>query len=354
MLIATKTPLRVSFFGGGTDLKEYYANNSYGSVLSATINKFVYVTVKQHNRLFDEPYRLNYSKTEIVDSLDAIENEIGREAIRLLNVQPGIYISTVADVPSGSGLGSSSSYAVGLLNALCALEGRRTTFGDLAEMACHLEIDVLKKPIGKQDQVSAAAGGLNHIRFFADESISISPISARTADLHDLFGHFQMFWTGVTRSADTILAEQKKKIRDTSAFLTQMRDMADEATRLIQRGQMDIQTFGNMLNVAWQFKKKLATSVSNPQIDEWYERARKAGAIGGKLCGAGGGGFLLFCAKKSARDSIRAALPELRELDIAFEPTGSTLLFPATQGGEHSNLRSLLRERDGSRVETVP
>jgi D-glycero-alpha-D-manno-heptose-7-phosphate kinase len=345
MLIATRTPLRVSFFGGGTDLKEYYGNHNYGAVLSATINKFVYVTVKRHGELFDEPYRLNYSKTEIVNSLDAVENEIGREALRLMNVQPAVYISTVADVPSGSGLGSSSSYAVGLLNALCTLESRRATFGDLAEMACHLEIDVLNKPIGKQDQYSAAAGGLNHIRFFADGSVSISPISARTADLHDLFGHFQLFWTGVTRSADSILAEQKNNIAKTSHFLSQMRDMADTATRLIQRGQMDIQTFGEMLDAAWNLKRKLASSVSAAKIDEWYERARKAGAIGGKLCGAGGGGFLLFCAEKSARESIRAALPELQEIDVAFEPTGSTILFPAMHGGEHSNLRSLLRER---------
>jgi D-glycero-alpha-D-manno-heptose-7-phosphate kinase len=352
MLIATRTPLRVSFFGGGTDLKEFYANNGYGAVLSATIDKFVYVTVKRHGELFDEPYRLNYSKTEIVSSLDAVENEIGREAMRLLNVKPAMYISTVADVPSGSGLGSSSSYAVGLLNALCALEARRTTFGDLAEMACHIEIDVLKKPIGKQDQVSAAAGGLNHIRFFADGSVSITPISARTADLHDLFGHFQLFWTGVTRSADSILTEQRKNIRDTNGFLLQMRDLADEATRLIQRGVMNIQTFGEMLDAAWQLKKKLATSVSNSKIDELYARARAAGAIGGKLCGAGGGGFLLFCAQKSARNAIRAALPELREVNIAFEPTGSTILFSSAHGGEHSNLRSLLRERvsDDSRV----
>jgi len=346
MLIATRTPLRVSFFGGGTDLREYYANNTYGAVLSATINKFVYVTVKRHGELFDEPYRLNYSKTEIVKSLETVENEIGREALRLMNVKPPVYISTVADVPSGSGLGSSSSYAVGLLNALCALESRRATFGDLAEMACHIEIDVLNKPIGKQDQYSAAAGGLNNIRFFADGSVSIAPISARTADVHDLFGHFQLFWTGVTRSADTILSEQKNNIRSTRHVLLQMRDMADEAIRLIQHGKMDIQTFGEMLDAAWQLKKRLASSVSAAKIDDWYERARKAGAIGGKLCGAGGGGFLLFCAKKSSRESIRAALPELQEVDIAFEPTGSTILFPTMHGGEHSNLRSLLRERN--------
>jgi D-glycero-alpha-D-manno-heptose-7-phosphate kinase len=344
-MIVTRTPLRISFFGGGTDLAAFYQSHDHGAVLSTTIDKFVYVTVKRHGALFDEPYRLNYSKTEMVQAIDEIENEIGRESLRLLNLKPPIHIATIADIPSGSGLGSSSAYAVGLLNALCGLERRRTTFGDLAAMACHIEVDVLAKPVGKQDQYSAAAGGFNHITFRSDGSTSITPINADAADIHELFDSFQLFWTGVTRSADTILAEQKGNISRTQDFLVEMRDMAAHAAQRIQTGAMSVPEFGKLLNNAWGLKKRLATSISNPHIDSWYARARAAGAYGGKLCGAGGGGFLLFCTPRQAHEAVRNALSDLKEVPFGFEPAGSTILFSGVPHAGHASLRSILRER---------
>jgi|FEC22Drversion2_1045045.scaffolds.fasta_scaffold00324_6 D-glycero-alpha-D-manno-heptose-7-phosphate kinase len=338
-MIMTRTPLRLSFFGGGTDFRDFYANNEYGAVLSTTIDKFVYVTVKRHGALFDEPFRLNYSTTEMVNSIGEIQNEIGREALRMLGVGAPIYISTVADIPAGSGLGSSSAYAVGLLHALRSLQLTRTSFGDLAEMACHIEIDVLNKPIGKQDQYSAASGGLNYMRFLADESTSIAPISARATDPNSLLDSLQLFWTGKTRRADDILRQQKANIGATRHFLVQMRKMADDAATMLQGGRMTVATFGEMLDETWKLKRQLGPAVSNSMIDRWYERGCQAGAYGGKLCGAGGGGFLLFCGPKSRHQEIKAALPELREVPIRFEPSGSMTLY-ADGLGTHPNSRS--------------
>lgn len=340
MLITTRTPLRISFFGGGTDLQDYYSQNAYGAVLSTTINKFVYVTVKRHGELFDERYRLNYSKTETVSELADIENEIARETLRLMNIQPPIYISTVSDIPAGSGLGSSSTFAVGLVNALRGLQGKRTTSGELAEMACQIEIGVLRKPIGKQDQYATAFGGLNYIRFNPDNSTSITPINFRRASLHMLFDNFLLFWTGVTRNAGDILTEQKANIPAKNDYLSQMRDMADSAAKLIQDGAMRIETFGEMLDTAWKLKRSLASNISNANIDEWYQRALKAGAYGGKLCGAGGGGFILVCAPRERHEAIRAVLSELREVPISFEPFGSTVLFQSDPNPHMSDLRS--------------
>lgn len=326
MIVVSKTPLRISFFGGGTDFAGFY-ETGHGAVLSTTINKYVYVTLKRHGELFDEPYRLNYSKTELVKNLDQIENEIGREALRMMQMEPPVYISTISDVPSGSGLGSSSAYAVGLGSALCAFKGVHATPGELASMACHIEIDILKKPIGKQDQYPAAFGGLNHIRFDKDGSVSLTPLSIGSMGLHDLFDHFLFFWTGITRQADSVLSEQKANIASRHAVLTQMRDMADEASKRLRRGKMNTATFGNLLHEAWEMKRQLASNISNSDIDVAYEKARRAGAYGGKLCGAGNGGFLLFCAPVACHAAIRAALSDLREMKIAYEPDGSKILF---------------------------
>lgn len=334
-MIMTRTPLRVSFFGGGTDVRAFYGDNEYGAVLSTTIDKFVYVTVKRHGLLFDEPFRLNYSTTEMVDSIDAIRNEIARESLRTLGVDAPIYLSTVADLPAGSGLGSSGAYAVGLLHALCALQATRSAFGDLAEMACHIEVDVLRKPVGKQDQYAAASGGLNHIRFFADESTSITPLSTRTGTVQEVLGSLQLFWTGKSRSADAVLSEQRANLHSTTGLLVQMREMADEAARLFLAQRMSTPMFGEMLDMAWKLKRRLASSISNPDIDEWYDRGCRAGAYGGKLCGAGGGGFLLFCAPRSRHDAIRLALSDLTEVPIRFEPGGSAILFSSSGHMDH-------------------
>jgi D-glycero-alpha-D-manno-heptose-7-phosphate kinase len=326
MIVLTRTPLRISFFGGGTDFAGFY-ETGHGSVLSTAIDKYVYVTLKRHGDLFDEPYRLNYSKTEMVHELEDIQNEIGREILRELRLPSPVYISTISDVPSGSGLGSSSSYAVGLLNAVYAFRAMNVTPGDLADMACHIEIDVLKKPIGKQDQYPAAFGGLNHIRFDKDSGVAISPVSMARAGISDLFDHFLFFWTGMTRQADSVLSEQKSNIASRHQVLCEMRDMADDVASRLRRGAIDIPAFGRLMHEAWQMKRKLASNISNGPIDQAYDAAMGAGAWGGKLCGAGNGGFLLFCAPPNKHDDIRAALTHLREIPIGYEPNGSRVLY---------------------------
>jgi len=320
-------PLRVSFAGGGTDLEAFY-QHEYGAVLSTTINKYVYVTVKQHGKLFNEKYRLNYAETEHVNELDDIKNEIARECLRLVPVAPPVYISTVADLPASSGLGSSSAFAIALLKSLHALRGERVSATQLADEAVHIEVDVLKHPIGKQDQVAAAYGGLNCFRFMSDGSTSMEPHSPVQTNMAVLFNHILMFWTGITRASSDILSEQKLNSVDKKGDLLAMRDQAESLNRLI-KGVMDIEAFGRILDEGWNLKRQLASSISNVRIDDWYARAMQAGAVGGKICGAGGGGFLLFVAPPVKHEAIRGTLGELEEIDIDYEPVGVRLLVPS-------------------------
>jgi D-glycero-alpha-D-manno-heptose-7-phosphate kinase len=325
-LVMTRTPQRISFAGGGTDLAEYY-NSGYGAVLSTTIDKYVYVTVKRHGPVFLEHYRLNYHEAENVGSLDEIKNEIARECLRLVPVDPPLYISVISDLPAASGLGGSSSFAVGLLKALHAMRGERVTSAQIAEEAVHVEVDVLKRPIGKQDHVAAAFGGFNYFRFDADGSLKVAPHSIAAETLDRLFQHFQLFWTGISRDSASVLQEQKRNTVDRMGELTVMREQAEELSCLI-RESLDIEAFGRMLHRGWTIKRELARAISSDSIDAWYSAAMSAGAIGGKLCGAGGGGFLLFVAPRDRHRAIRAALSDLREVSVAFEPAGSRLILP--------------------------
>jgi D-glycero-alpha-D-manno-heptose-7-phosphate kinase len=327
MLVVTRTPLRVSFFGGGTDMPDYY-RRGYGAVVSTTINKYVYVTVKPHGALFDELFRLNYSKTEQAAAVEEIENDIAREAIRFCDVGSPLYISTVGDVPASSGLGSSSSFAVGLLHAFHTMNGRRVTPGELAASACRVEIDILGKPIGKQDQFAAAYGGLNHIRFDATERVSITPISLSAEKLGLLFSSLLLFWTGIARRAEDVLADQKARTSANVGLLDAMRDMADQACELLDEQELSVSNFGELLHEAWQLKQSLSRHIAVDRISRWYRRGIEAGAHGGKLCGAGGGGFLLFCAPPERHPAIVAALSELKPVDLAYDPLGTRLLFP--------------------------
>ncbi|MDX1428701.1 MAG: hypothetical protein R3282_00375, partial [Rhodothermales bacterium] len=294
-LVMTCAPLRVSFAGGGTDLCDFYEKED-GVVVSSAIDKFVYVTIKRHGRIFRENYRLNYAATEHVNELDEIKNDIARECLRLVPVEPPLYISTVGDVPAESGLGGSSSFAVALLKGLHAMRGERISPSQLAEEAAHVEIDVLARPIGKQDQSAAAYGGFNCFRFLANGTTSLEPHSPISVDLGSLFEHIQMFWTGIARESASVLTEQKQRTGDNIEYLRAMRDQAEELNGLMRR-ELDIELFGRVLDEGWKLKKELASSISSSEIDAWYERARGAGALGGKLCGAGGGGFLLFVAR---------------------------------------------------------
>jgi D-glycero-alpha-D-manno-heptose-7-phosphate kinase len=326
-LVVTRTPLRVSFAGGGTDLADFY-EQGYGAVFSTAIDKYIYVTVKRHSEIFDEPIRINYSITEMVESLDKIKNNIARESLRLLKVDPPIYISTVGDLPAATGLASSSSFAVGLLNALHSYRGERVSPGQLAEEATHIEVNVLKEPIGKQDQYAAAFGGLNFFRFNPGGAVTVEPVRVQNNFLEQLFDNILMFWTGIQRDASSVLSEQKQNIPANLRFLEKMRDYAHELHKLAVSGPFDAAAFGRILHESWQLKKQLASTISSGKIDALYDRAVKAGAAGGKICGAGNGGFLLFIVRLEKQRAVRQELAELLEVPIRFEVHGSRVLLP--------------------------
>lgn len=325
-VVLTRTPLRISFAGGGTDLLDFYQKD-YGAVLSTAIDKYIYVTVKRHGDLFNEPIRINYSETELVDSVDRIKNDICRECLRLLNVELPIYISTVADIPASTGLGSSSTFAVGLLNALHAFQGERVSAGQLAEEASYIEIDVLGQPIGKQDQYVAAYGGLNFFRFNGSGTVAVEPQPLPNGALGRLFGHILLFWTGIRRDAGLVLNEQKRRTMINLDRLRAMREHAVQLQAMMCKG-FDPEPFGRALSASWELKRQLADTIATRQIDSWYQRGIEAGADGGKLCGAGGGGFLLFLARPERQEAVRRALSDLREIPISYEAHGSRLMLP--------------------------
>ena len=327
-IVVTRTPLRVSFAGGGTDLPEFYAVEE-GAVLSTAVDKYVYVTVKRHSMLFNEPIRLNYSRTEQVNSVEEIENNIARECLKYLDVRPPIFISTVADMPASTGMGGSSSFAVGLLNALHAFRGERVTAGQLAEEACYIEMEVLKEPIGKQDQYAAALGGLNLLRFCKDGRVTVEPQPVVNGSLAHLFSNIMMFWTGHQRPAATVLTEQKSKTSRNLYVLRQMRDDAYELRGLCTRPQIELQELGRALHRGWELKRRLASRITTSEIDLHYARAMEAGAEGGKLCGAGGGGFLMFVVRPEKRERVRQALSELTLVPLSYEVHGSRVLYPS-------------------------
>jgi D-glycero-alpha-D-manno-heptose-7-phosphate kinase len=326
-LVITRTPLRVAFAGGGTDLAEFYERD-YGAVLSTAIDKYVYVTVKRHGEVFNEPIRLNYSKSEQVNRIDEIENDIARECLRLLEIEPPIYISTVGDLTASTGLGGSSAFAVGLLNALHAYRGERVSAGQLAEEASHIEIDLLHQPIGKQDQYAAAFGGLNFFCFMPGGNVTVEPQRVRHGVLRELFGHMMLFWTGHQRDTCRVLAEQKARTGERFSELLRMRNHATELRSLVANGHFDLHRFGRIVHESWQEKRGLASAITSPQIDAWYDRAIGAGAVGGKICGAGGGGFLLFIVPDEYRDDVRVALSDLMEVPVDYEVHGSHVLLP--------------------------
>lgn len=328
-LYVSRTPLRISFAGGGTDLPDFFRREG-GAVLSTAIDKYVYVTVKRHGTLFGEKYRLNYSQTEHVHLLGDMQNEIARECIRLLDPEPPVYISTVADLPASSGLGSSSSFAVGLLNALHAFRSERVSAAQLAEEACKIEIDVLNHPIGKQDQYAAAFGGLNFFSFRQDGGVTLEPQNLPAEAMERLTSHMLLFYTGIVRNSSTVLQEQKQNIAGKMDFLRVMRGHADELRRLLRDG-FDPLELGRILNETWQLKRQLASTITSPQIDRWYAAATGAGARGGKILGAGGGGFLLLVARPENHGRVRRALGGLTEIPVGYESQGSRMLLPSVE-----------------------
>ena len=320
-MIITKTPLRISFTGGGTDLPDYY-NVHDGAVVSAGINKYMYITV---NPKFDHKIRVSYSETEIVDEVEELRHDIVKEAMKMVGIKGGIEITSIADIPSGTGLGSSSAFAVGLLNALYTYAGVRPSAEELASRACEIEIDILKHPIGKQDQYAAAYGGMNYFEFHKDGSVLRKRIFLEEADARNMRQKLMLFYTGITRSADDVLKEQKKNTQDKLATLDFMRNQAGEM-RDILIGEGFNEKFGHMLHEGWMKKQTLAGSISDPVIADYYNKALEAGAIGGKLLGAGGGGFLLFYADEAKQKQIEDAIG-LRRVDFHINQNGSRVVF---------------------------
>jgi D-glycero-alpha-D-manno-heptose-7-phosphate kinase len=329
-LIISRTPLRISFAGGGSDLAAFYCQEP-GAVLSTAINKYIYINV---NKKFDDQIRASYSITEIVDTVDELKHELIREALNMVKPACGIEITSISDIPSqGTGLGSSSTYTVGLLNSLYAHIGQHVGAERLAQGACEIEIERCKKPIGKQDQYIAAFGGLQYIRFNPDGSVFVDPVICAPETKHKLQRSLLMLYTGMTRSADTILKEQSLNTQNDQKKRTSLRKMTQLAGELRDAlVDNDLDGFGEILHQGWMEKKKLANGISNSKIDRWYEIARQQGAIGGKVLGAGGGGVLLVYAHPENFQDIMRALPELKPVGIKFEPQGSKIIYVEENG----------------------
>jgi len=321
-MFISRTPFRVSFVGGGTDLPCFYTKEQ-GAVLSMTVNKYVYITV---NRRFDDTLRISYSQTEIVDEIDQIKHPLFRETLRHTGIHSGLEVTSIADVPGGTGMGSSSSFAVALLHALEAFKGEHKTAYELAEDACHLEINVLGEPIGKQDQYAAAFGGLRRYQFNPDGTVFVDPVICSPDTKRILFQHLLFFYLGGVRDARRVLEQQ---VRNTSCkfdLLRKNRALVDEFWKILVCGR-GIEELGSLLHEAWTYKKQFADNVSNGRIDDLYDRARAAGASGGKVLGAGMSGFLMMFCDPRKKSAVREALRELREVEFGFEPEGSKIIY---------------------------
>jgi len=325
-MIISRAPVRLSMGGGGTDLKSYYEKHE-GFLMAVTINKFVYILI---NKRFQKDIRLSYSETEITDDIDNIKHNIFRECLKFLNIKNQIELVSVADVPSNCGLGTSSSFTVALLNGLFAYKRNYTTLKELAESACHIEIDILKEPIGKQDQYASAFGGLNSYYFHKDGSVSVEPVDIKEEKLMELQNNILLFYLNINRSASKILEKQNKKSinGDSSTFhrLHKIKEIGLYTKKVFEKGNID--EFGDILHEHWLTKKGLSDGVSNSVIDEIYETARTNGALGGKVVGAGGGGFLMvYCPKNKTKLIESLDKFGLRPMWFSFEYDGAKKIF---------------------------
>ena len=324
--VTTITPQRISFFGGGTDIPSFYTKSD-GEVISSAINQYVYVTVKKHSTLFNESYRLSYSTTEHVNQLDDIQNSIARECLRLVYVEPPLYIATVADLPASSGLGSSSSFAVGLLNALHILRGERVSPVQLAEEACEIEISVLGNPIGKQDQYAAAFGGLNHLVFKGSGRVEIDHLMLQDNLINKIFDNSLLVWTGIQRNASNILSKQNINIELNRVNYDLLIKDCKSCKELMLNAPLDfIARFGELLDKSWETKKNLDESISSREMDMIHQKAKLIGGYGGKLSGAGGGGFFFEIVPKELQQELIHIYGENKTLNVQYEPLGSRLL----------------------------
>lgn len=323
-MIITQTPLRISFVGGGSDI-DYFYKNEPGAVISTAISKYIYIIV---NKKFDSKIRASYSKTEIVDKVEDLKHELIREGLKSVGIDGGIEVVSIADVHSrGTGLGSSSTYTVGLLHGLNAYQSKYVSAEELAQGACKIEIERLRKSIGKQDQYIAAYGGLCYIQFNPDETVFVEPIICSPETKRTLEPRLLMLYTGMERFSGEILARQKTEVLGNDqkkGILKKMVGLAQQMRESLNQNKLG--SFGEMLDENWRLKRQLCKGISNPKIEEWYSEAKRAGASGGKICGAGGGGFLLLYAPVNKHKKIIKSL-SLKPMEFSFESQGSRVIF---------------------------
>lgn len=321
-MIIVQTPLRVSLFGGGTDFPSYYLQEG-GGVLTTAIDKYIFVTIKQR---FDDLLRVGYTQTELVESVDQIQHELIRHALLKTGISSGVEITTMGDIPSaGSGLGSSGTVTVGSLHAMYTYLGEMPTAERLARESCRIEIDELAKPVGVQDQYIAAYGGFRWIEFTRSGEIKVARFPLPSSLMRRLNESLLLFFTGITRRAGSVLTEQEANLDQSKDVLREMMVIAERAKQALLEGDLDC--IGTLLHESWLLKRQLASKISSPEIDAMYQAGMEAGALGGKITGAGGGGFLLMYAPEGRREAVREALGELRELPFAFERDGSKVIF---------------------------
>ena len=328
-MIGTRTPFRFSFVGGGSDVAAFY-EGAPGKVISVTVNKYMYIMLHPY---FSEKFLIKYSTTELVDTVEQVKHPIVQAALRRFSFN-GLDINSIADIPSGTGLGSSSAFTVGLLHALYAQAGMFVGKERLADEACQIEIEELKEPIGKQDQYAAAYGGLNRITFQPSGHVDVEPVPLGRQGMRDFRDNLLVFYTGQTRDARSVLADQNDNLsrkQDKRGFLSDMVAMVDPFVDSLVAGDYD--GCGRVLGEAWAMKKRMSSLIANESIDGYYDRALANGATGGKLLGAGGGGFLLFMAPPDAHARVRAALADLKEVDFEFDFAGSRIIYVENTGG---------------------
>jgi D-glycero-alpha-D-manno-heptose-7-phosphate kinase len=324
-MIISRTPFRISFFGGGTDYPAWYLKHG-GAVLATTIDKYCYITCRYLPPFFEHKYCLIYSKMEYCQAIEEIAHPAVREVLRFLGYERGLEIHHDGDLPARSGMGSSSAFTVGLLHALYALKGHIVSKKQLATESIHIEQDLLKETVGSQDQVLAAYGGLNHITFLPNGEVSVRPVTVAPERMRELNSHLMLFYTGIQRTASNVAESYVNGIEDRKRQLRIMKDLVEESVSILNSRQ-DINAFGELLHEAWQAKRSLSSSVSNSEVDDIFDLALSAGAVGGKLTGAGGGGFLLLFVPPSRQQQVREKLNRLIYVPFKFEFSGSQIIF---------------------------
>ena len=330
-MIITRTPFRISFFGGGTDYPKWYRGHG-GAVLATTINKYCYITCRRLPPFFEHKHRIVYSHIENVQHIEEIKHPAVRAVLNWAKVVDGLEIHHDGDLPARSGLGSSSAFTVGLVHALYSLRGEMVCKSTLAKEAIHIEQNLIGENVGSQDQISAAYGGLNRIDFNRDDSFEVSPIILPAQRRDELRDHLMLCFTGFSRIADEIAKSKIDNMNNREIELLRMREMVDEAIAILADSRVSIDEFGKLLDLSWKYKRSLSDRVSTPEIDQIYEEAKRAGAIGGKILGAGGGGFMLLFAKPEKHAAIREHLKNLVHVSFNFDESGSRVVLYQPNG----------------------